>query len=120
MNIVSNLPRVTFFFYLFYIYYSYVRPVPEVSIVRDVASAISDYGVHFIAFFVLGALAQLSNNKSNNFIFGISLALITSVFIEFIHFILPFRDFVIMEGFANIVGCVLGIYLINYIRSKYV
>ena len=88
MNIVSNLPRVTFFFYLFYIYYSYVRPVPEVSIVRDVASTISDYGVHFIAFFVLGALA--------------------------------FRYFVIMEGFANIVGCVLGIYLINYIRSKYV
>ena len=120
MNIVSNLPRVTFFFYLFYIYYSYVRPVPEVSIVRDVASTISDYGVHFIAFFALGALAQLSNNKSNNFIFGISLALITSAFIEFIHFILPFRDFVIMEGFANIVGCVLGIYLINYIRSKYV
>ena len=120
MNIVTNLPRVTFFFYLFYIYYSYVRPVPDDSIVRDVASTISDYGVHFIAFFVLGALAQLSNNKSNNFIFGISLALITSVFIEFIHFILPFRDFVIMEGLANIVGCVLGIYLINYIRSKHV
>ena len=120
MNIVSNLPRVAFFFYLFYIYYSYVRPVPEVSIVRDVASTISDYGIHFIAFFVLGALAQLSNNKSNNFIFGISLALITSVFIELIHFFIPFRDFIIMEGFANIVGCVSGIYLINYIRSKYV
>ena len=120
MNIVSNLPRVTFFFYLFYIYYSYVRPVSNTSFAKYIASIITDYGVHFIAFFLLGALAQLSNNKSNNFIFGISLALITSVFIEFIHFILPFRDFVIMEGFANIVGCVLGIYLINYIRSKHV
>ena len=123
MNIVSNLTRVTFFFYLFYIYYSYVLPVSETSMgemVRNVASTISDYGIHFIAFFILGALAQLSNSRSNDFIFGISLALITSAFIEFIHFFLPFRDFVIMEGFANIVGCVLGIYLINYIRSKYV
>ena len=117
MNIVSNLPRVTFFFYLFYIYYSYIRPVPDVSLIRYIASVITDYGIHFFTFFLLGALAQLSNDKSNNFIFGISLALITSVFIEFIHFILPFRDFIFMEGFANIVGCVLGIYLINYIRS---
>ena len=120
MNIVSNLLRVTFFFYLFYIYYSYVRPPSEISMVKDVVSVISDNGLHFFTFFFLGALAQLSNNKSNDFIFGISLALITSVFIEFLHFILPFRDFVIMEGFANIVGCVSGIYLINYIRSKYV
>ena len=120
MNIVSKLPRVTFFFYLFYLYYSYVRPVSEDSIVRDVAVAITDYGIHFIVFFILGVLAQLSNNKSNDFIFGITLALITSVFIELIHFFIPFRDFVIMEGFTNIVGCVSGIYLIIYVQSKYV
>ena len=122
MYIVSKLPRVSFFFYLFYICYSYVRPVSETSvggIVRNVAGTISDYGIHFFAFFILGALAQLSNNKSNDFIFGIYLALIVSSFIEFIHFILPFRDFVIMEGIANIVGCVIGIYLITYIK-KYV
>ena len=120
MNIVLKLPRVTFFFYLFYIYYSYVIPVHELSILGNIAEVITDYGIHFITFFILGALAQLSNNKSSNFIFGISLALITSVFIELIHFFIPFRDFIIMEGFANIVGCVSGIYLINYIRSKYV
>ncbi len=71
-----------------------------------------------MAFFILGTLAQLANNKNNDFIFGISLALITSVFIEFTHFFLPFRDFLIMEGFANIVGCVSAIYLISYLRNR--
>ena len=118
MSILANPLRLIFFFYLFYLYYSYVRPVPVDSTVREVAILITDYGIHFIAFFILGALAQLSNNKNNDFIFGISLALITSVFIEFIHFFIPFRDFVIMEGFANIVGCVSAIYLISYLRKK--
>ena len=118
MSILANPLRLIFFFYLFYLYFSYVRPVPVDSTVREVANLITDYGIHFIAFFILGALAQLANNKKNDFVFGISLALITSVFIEFIHFFIPFRDFVIMEGFANIVGCVSAIYLISYLRKK--
>ncbi len=108
MSILANPLRLIFFFYLFYLYYSYVRPVPVDSTVREVANLITDYGIHFISFFILG----------NDFVFGISLALITSVFIEFIHFFIPFRDFVIMEGFANIVGCVSAIYLISYLRKK--
>ena len=116
MNILTNPLRVIFFFYLFFLYYSYVRPVDP--IVSSVAAVVSDNIVHFVTFFILGALAQLANNKSNDFVFGISLALITSIFIEFIHFFLPFRDFVIMEGFANIVGCISAIYLISYLRKK--
>ena len=117
MNILTNPLRVIFFFYLFFLYYSYVRPVdPTVS---SVAAVVSDNTVHFVAFFILGALAQLANNKSNDFVFGISLALITSIFIEFVHFLIPFRDFVMMEGVANIVGCLSAIYLINYYRKNY-
>ena len=90
MNILTNPLRVIFFFYLFFLYYSYVRPVdPTVS---SVAAVVSDNTVHFVAFFILGALAQLANNKSNDFVFGISLALITSIFIEFVHFFIPFRE----------------------------
>ncbi len=96
-----------------------MQPVPVDSTVREVANLISDYGNHFISFFILGALAQLANNKNNDFVFGISMALITSIFIEFIHFFIPFRDFEIMEGFANIVGCLSAIYLINYYRKYY-
>ena len=119
MSILANPLRLIFFFYLFYLYYSYVRPVPVDSTIREVANLITDYGNDFISFFILGALAQLSNNKNNDFVFGISLALITSVFIEFIHFFIPFRDFVMMEGIANIVGCLSAIYLINYYRKNY-
>ena len=118
MSILANPLRLIFFFYLFYLYYSYVRPVPIESTVREVANLITDYGIHFIAFFILGTLAQVANNKNNELVFGISLALITSVFIEFIHFFTPFRDFIMMEGFANIVGCVSAIYLISYLRKK--
>ena len=118
MSILANPLRLIFFFYLFYLYYSYVRPVSVNSTIREAENLITDYGIHFISFFILGALAQLANNKNNDFVFGISLALITSVFIEFIHFFIPFRDFVIMEGFANIVGCVSAIYLISYLRKK--
>ena len=117
MNILTNPLRVIFFFYLFFLYYSYVRPVdPTVS---SVAAVVSDNTVHFVAFFILGALAQLANNKSNDFVFGISLALITSIFIEFVHFFIPFRDFQIIEGFFNVLGCLSAIYLINYYRKNY-
>ena len=118
MNIVSNLLRVTFFFYLFYIYYGYVRQLPEGSYVEKAADVITDNSIHFISFFILGALAQLANNKSNDFIFGVSIAFITSVFIEFFHYFLPFRSFDILEVIINIVGCVSGIYLINYLRKQ--
>ena len=125
MSILANPLRIIFFFYLFYLYYSYVRPISIDSSaiidssVREVAIIITDYGIHFIAFFILGSLAQLANNKFNDFIFGISLALITSVFIEFIHIFIPFRDFIFFEGIANIAGCVTAIYLISYLKSKY-
>ncbi len=117
MNILTNPLRVIFFFYLFFLYYSYVRPAdPTVS---RVAAAVSDNTIHFVAFFILGALAQLANNKSNDFVFGISLALITSIFIEFLHFVIPFRDFKITEGVFNVLGCLSSIYLINYYRKNY-
>ena len=118
MSILANPLRLIFFFYLFYLYYSYVRPVTTESTVGQAVIVINDNVIHFISFFILGVLAQLANNKNNDFIFGISLALITSVFIEFIHFFIPFRDFEIIEGFINIVGCVSAIYLISYLRKK--
>ena len=118
MNIVSNLLRVTFFFYLFYIYFGYLRQPPEASYIQMAANVVTDNFIHFISFFLLGTLAQLANNETNDFIFGVSLALITSVFIEFIHFFLPFRSFDILEGILNILGCVSAIYLISYIRKQ--
>ena len=118
MNILSNPIRVIFYFYLFYIYYGYTRLPTEGSYVQQAADIISDNTIHFISFFILGALAQLANNRKNEFIFGISLALITSVFIEFLHFFLPFRSFDVMEGFLNVLGCISAIFLISYLRKK--
>ena len=110
-----------FYLYLIYICFSYVRPI-NISVQR-VADVISDYSIHFIAFFILGLLAQLANTKNNEFIFGISLSLIVSLFIEFTHFIIPYRYFSVGEIISNVLGCIIGIYvlkLLNYIYEKIV
>ena len=60
MSILANPLRLIFFFYLFYLYYTYVRPVPVDSTLGGVENLITDYGIHFISFFILGALAQLA------------------------------------------------------------
>ena len=118
MSILTNTRKVIFFFYLFYIYYGYVRQSTGTGYAEQMADLVTDYTIHFIAFFILGTLAQLANNKSNDFIFGISLALITSVFIEFIHAFLPYRSFIILEGIVNILGCLSAIYILSYLRNK--
>ena len=116
MNIISNPLKLIFYFYLFYLYYEYTRQFSTETFMDQAFENLSDKFMHFISFFILGTLAQLANNKSNDFIFGVSLALITSVFIEFIHYFLPFRSFNIIEGIFNVVGCISSIYLISYLR----
>ena len=106
-----------FYIYLIYICFSYVRPI-NISVPR-VADIISDYSIHFIAFFILGLLAQLANTKNNEFIFGISLSLIVSLFIEFTHFIIPYRYFSVGEIISNVLGCIIGIYVLKFLIYIY-
>ena len=117
MNFKSISLNLIFFFYLLFLLYSYVRPVEEIQNVRGLIS-LSDNIVHFCAFFLLGILAQMTNDKENSLIFGVTLAIVISLFIEFTHYLLPYREFLIIEGIMNILGCLTAIYLINYLRIK--
>lgn len=117
MNFKSISLNLIFFFYLLFLLYSYVRPVEEIQNVRGLIS-FSDNIVHFFAFFILGILAQMTNDRENKFIFGVTLSIVISLFIEFTHYLLPYREFLIIEGIMNILGCLTAIYSINYLRKK--
>ena len=67
---------------------------------------------HFFTFFLLGLIAQYINSNNNKFIFGVSLSLIISFFIEFIHIYLPYRSFEVGDGLLNILGCVTAIFIV--------
>ena len=89
--------KLLFYGYLGLILYLYVKEVPDL----NTPESLTDKHMHFIVFFILGSIAQVINGKDNNFSFGVSLALIVSLFIETLHFFLPYRDFEIFDGVFN-------------------
>ena len=113
----KRILKLVYFIYLFFLYYAYVSPVN--SDIVFFVGILSDKVLHIIIFLFLGLLAQIANDRENSFVFGVSMAFITSVFIEFIHYILPYRDFEYSDCALNIIGCVSGIYLVTYLRKKY-
>ena len=63
MNIVSNPLKLIFYFYLFYLYYEYTRQFSTETFLDQTFENLSGKFMHFISFFILGALAQLANNQ---------------------------------------------------------
>ena len=106
--------KFIFYGYLGLILYLYVKEVSELNLLVP----LTDKQLHFIVFFILGSIAQLINGKDNSFSFGVSLALIVSLFIETLHFFLPHRDFEIFDGVFNILGCVSAIFIVYLYRKN--
>ena len=96
----------------------YVRPVTIEQTLEQSTGLDLDKYFHFFTFFILGLLAQIINTKNYNFIFGVSLSLIVSLFIEITHFVIPYRDFEMLDGLSNILGCITGILFIYITRVK--
>ena len=118
MKIFHHSKLLLFYSYLSFIIIMYVRPVTIERILEQSTGLDLDKYLHFFTFFLLGFIAQLINTKNYNFIFGISLSLIISLFIEISHFIIPYRDFEILDGLLNIIGCITGILMIYLYRKK--
>ena len=119
MKKYDNQIKFIFYAYLALILFMYTRPV---SIERSIEVSTGfnlDKSFHFTTFFLLGAIAQHLNGINKNFIFGVSLALIISLFIEFAHFVIPYRNFELIDGFSNILGCTSAIFIVYmYNRNK--
>lgn len=114
MNNSINIMKLLFYGYLGLILYLYVKEVPDL----NTPESLTDKHMHFIVFFILGSIAQVINGKDNNFSFGVSLALIVSLFIETLHYFLPYRDFEIFDGVFNILGCVSAIFIVYLYRKN--
>ena len=118
MNIPIFLKKITFYGYASFVIFMYTRPVPIERQLEDAGNLDLDKIFHFLTFFLLGVIAQLTNNKKNEYTYAVTLALIISLFIEFTHFIIPYRDFEILDGAFNIIGCITGIAIVYYYRKK--
>ena len=96
----------------------YTRPVTIERQLEEVSGLDLDKIFHFLTFLVLGLFAQFINNNKNEYTYAITLALMISLFIELTHFIIPYRDFEILDGAFNIIGCITGIAIVYYYRKK--
>jgi len=114
MKISVNILRIFFYAYLGIILYLYTRPIIEL----PQQHILSGKHLHFIAFFVLGYMAQLISYNNNRNIFEVSLALIISIFIEFLHAFIPVRNFEVLDGIFNIIGCTTAVIIVYIYKRK--
>ena len=72
---------------------------------------------HLCVFFVFGVLANLTNERLMFLNFYTKITISISILIEFIHLILPYRGFELIDFAFNIIGCLFGIISFYYIRK---
>jgi len=118
MNIPRFLKKIIFYCYAAFIIFMYTRPVTIERQLEVISGLDLDKLFHFLTFMALGIVAQFTNNRKNEYTYAITLALIISLFIELTHFVIPYRDFEILDGAFNIIGCITGIAIVYYYRNK--
>ena len=113
MKIDSWIFKVFFYLYVILITLFYIKELPiEVNIIKDYSFNLD----HLVIFCILGILTQVLKLYNNDIY--IFLGLIFSLFIEFVHLILPYRSFEFIDIAYNVLGYIIGIYFI-VIAKKY-
>mgnify|MGYP000642559025 FL=1 len=74
---------------------------------------------HFYAFIVLSIVGIITYNKSNKINFLITYLVFLSIILEFLHIIIPNRNFELNDLFGNFLGVVLIITFYK-IKNRYV
>ena len=73
---------------------------------------------HFYAFIVLSIVGIITYNKSNKINFLITYLVFLSIILEFLHIIIPHRNFELSDLFGNFVG-VIFVIIIYKVKNKY-
>ena len=73
---------------------------------------------HFYAFIVLSIVGIITYNKSNKINFLITYLVFLSIILEFLHIIIPNRNFELNDLFGNFLGVVLVITFYK-IKNRY-
>ena len=74
---------------------------------------------HFYAFVIFSIIGIVAYNKTNKINFLIKYLILLSILLELFHFIIPNRDFELIDLFGNIAG-VIFVIIIYKVKNRYV
>ncbi len=116
--------KLSFYLWLSFIFLVSVYPGNLINLVLIGDSTTypgGDKVSHFLTYFVLGVLFNLSYKKNSFFKIMIGFLILFSIIMELLHMVIPNRFYENFDLLMNFLGLVIGIYIINinqlFIRS---
>ena len=122
MDLLRNIFKALYFIYIALLFIMYVYFIPDQSLdfyKYEENNVFMKNIDHLILFFLLGVLSMLINTNSNFSDKYVIFAILISTAIEFIHLILSYRAFEVIDLIFNIIGCLFGIISLYYIKKYY-
>ncbi len=108
--------KLSFYFWLLFIFLVSIYPGNLINLVLigdPTTHPGGDKVSHFLTYFVLGVLFNLSYKKNSFFKVMIGFLIFFSIIMELLHMIIPNRFYENFDLLMNILGLVIGIYIIN-------
>lgn len=108
--------KLSFYFWLSFIFFVSVYPGNLINLVLIGDSTTypgGDKVSHFLTYFVLGVLFNLSYKKNSFFIIMIGFLISFSIIMELLHMVIPNRFYENFDLLMNFLGLVVGIYIMN-------
>ena len=108
--------KLSFYLWLLFIFFVSVYPGNLINLVLigdPTTYPGGDKVIHFLTYFVLGVLFNLSYKKNNFFKIMIGFLIFFSIIMELIHMVIPNRFYENFDLLMNFLGLVIGICVIN-------
>jgi len=116
--------KLSFYLWLSFIFLVSIYPGNLINLVLigdPTTSPGGDKVSHFLTYFVLGVLFNLSYKKKSFFKIMIVFLILFSIIMELLHIVIPNRFYENFDLLMNFLGLVIGIYIINinqlFVRS---
>ena len=111
-----NFYKFSFYFWLLFIFLVSIYPGNLINLVLigdPTTHPGGDKVSHFLTYFVLGVLFNLSYKKNSFFKIMIGFLIFFSIIMELLHMIIPNRFYENFDLLMNFLGLIIGIYIIN-------
>ena len=108
--------KLGFYFWLSFIFFVSIYPGNLINLVLigdPTTYPGGDKVSHFLTYFVLGVLFNLSYKKNSFFIIMIGFLISFSIIMELLHMVIPNRFYENFDLLMNFLGLIIGIYIIN-------
>ena len=111
-----NFYKLSFYFWLLFIFVVSIYPGNLINLVLigdPTTHPGGDKVSHFLTYFVLGVLFNLSYKKNSFFKVMIGFLIFFSIIMELLHMVIPNRYYENFDLLMNFLGLVIGVYIIN-------